>query len=88
MSLIPVFQRQKQAGLYECKTSLVYRTSSRASKAVTQRNPVEEEEGDEEEKEEQEEEEEEKNICLDHHRTLYIYHVPKNLQAYFTPCLV
>ena len=38
--LIPAFGRQKQVELCEFEASLVYRTSSRTARAVTQRNPV------------------------------------------------
>jgi hypothetical protein len=39
MSLIPALRKQRQADLCEFKASLVYRASSRISRA-TQRNPV------------------------------------------------
>ena len=39
MPLIPTFGRQRQADLSEFEASLVYRVSSRTSRA-TQRNPV------------------------------------------------
>ena len=38
--LIPVFGRQRQVDFFEFEASLVYRASSRTSRAVTQRNPV------------------------------------------------
>ena len=38
--LMPTFGRQKQADVCEFKTSLVYKVSSRTTRAVTQRNPV------------------------------------------------
>jgi hypothetical protein len=37
--LIPAFRKQRQVGLYEFQASLLYRVSSRTSRA-TQRNPV------------------------------------------------
>ena len=40
MHLIPALGKQRQANLYEFKTSLVYRVCSRTTKAVAQRNPV------------------------------------------------
>ena len=39
MPLIPTFGRQRQADLSEFEASLVYRVSSRTSRAI-QRNPV------------------------------------------------
>ena len=39
-ALIPALRRQKQKGLCEFKTSLVYKVSSRTARAVTQGNPV------------------------------------------------
>jgi hypothetical protein len=39
MPLIPALGRQRQAGVSEFKTSLVYRVSSRTARAI-QRNPV------------------------------------------------
>ena len=38
--LIPALRRQRQVNLCEFEASLVYRTSSRTAKTVTQRNPV------------------------------------------------
>ena len=38
--LIPALGRQRQVDLCECEASLVYRTSSKTARAVTQRNPV------------------------------------------------
>ena len=40
MPFIPVLRRQRQADLCEFKPGLVYRASSRTTRAVTQRNPV------------------------------------------------
>ena len=40
MTLNPVLGRQRQAGLYEFKTSLIYRMSFRIARAVTLKNPV------------------------------------------------
>ena len=40
MPLIPALRRQRHADLGEFEVSLVYRTSSRTARAVTQRNLV------------------------------------------------
>jgi hypothetical protein len=40
MPLIPALIRQRQADLCEFEASLLYRLSSRMTRAVTQRNPV------------------------------------------------
>ena len=40
MPLVPAPGKQRQVGLCELETSLVYKPSSRITKAVTQRNPV------------------------------------------------
>ena len=40
MPVIPALGRQRQVDLFEFEASLVYRTSSRTVRAVTQRNPV------------------------------------------------
>ena len=42
MPLIPALERQRQPDLSKFKASLVYKVSSRAARAFTQRNPVQE----------------------------------------------
>jgi hypothetical protein len=40
LPLIPAFRRQRQADLCESEANLVYRVSSRTTRAVTQRNTI------------------------------------------------
>jgi hypothetical protein len=40
MPLISALERQRQVKLWEFKASLVYKTSSRTARALTQENPV------------------------------------------------
>jgi hypothetical protein len=42
MPLIPALRRQRQVDLCDFETSLVYKSSSRTVRVVTQRNPVSE----------------------------------------------